>query len=97
MNNGCCRWRGCWCAAPRLVVVDELSLGLSPLLVDEVYATLTRVRDAGTAVLLIEQYVDHTLKIADSVVLLQHGEVVYDGLASEVGDISQRLLSDTPS
>ena len=78
---------------PKLLVVDELSLGLAPLLVEEVYATLERVRDAGTTLLIIEQYVDHALGIADNVVLLQHGEVIYSGSAREVGDISERLLA----
>jgi branched-chain amino acid transport system ATP-binding protein len=78
---------------PRLLVVDELSLGLAPIIIDEVYATLDRVRRAGTTVLLIEQYVGHALKIADSVVLLQHGEVVFDGDAADVIDIGDRLLS----
>jgi branched-chain amino acid transport system ATP-binding protein len=78
---------------PKLLVVDELSLGLAPLLVEEVYATLERVRDAGTTLLIIEQYVDHALGIADNVVLLRHGEVIYSGSAREVGDISERLLA----
>ena len=78
---------------PRLLVVDELSLGLAPILIDEVYRTLEKVQQAGTTLLLIEQYVGHALKITDSVVLLQHGEVVYDGSAAELGDVSERLLS----
>jgi branched-chain amino acid transport system ATP-binding protein len=79
--------------APRLLIVDELSLGLAPLIIDEVYATLETVRQAGTTLLLIEQYVGHALRIADAAVLLQHGEVVYDGSAAELGDVSERLLS----
>jgi ABC-type branched-subunit amino acid transport system ATPase component len=78
---------------PRLLVVDELSLGLAPIVVDEVYATLQKVRETGTTMLIIEQYVGHALRIADSVVLLQHGEVVYDGSATELGDVSERLLA----
>ena len=79
--------------APRLLVVDELSLGLAPVIVNDVYATLQKVRDGGTTLLIIEQYVDHALQIADSVVLLQHGQVIYDGSVDELGDISERLLS----
>jgi branched-chain amino acid transport system ATP-binding protein len=79
--------------SPRLLIVDELSLGLAPLIIDEVYATLDTVRQAGTTLLLIEQYVGHALKLADSVVLLQHGEVVYNGAAETLGDVSERLLS----
>jgi branched-chain amino acid transport system ATP-binding protein len=82
---------------PRLLVVDELSLGLAPIIVDEVYATLQKVRQTGTTMLIIEQYVGHALRIADSAVLLQHGEVVYDGPAAELGDVSERLLSAQPT
>jgi branched-chain amino acid transport system ATP-binding protein len=78
---------------PRLLVVDELSLGLAPIIVDEVYGLLDQVRSAGTALLIIEQYVGHAMQIADSVVLLQHGEVVYDGSPAALGDISERLLA----
>jgi branched-chain amino acid transport system ATP-binding protein len=77
---------------PRLLVVDELSLGLAPIAIDDVYATLEVVRHEGTTLLLIEQYVGHALRIADSVVLLQHGEVVYDGAAAGLGDIGARLM-----
>ncbi len=78
---------------PRLLVVDELSLGLAPIIIDEVYATLEQVRRSGTTMLIIEQYVGHALSIADTAVLLQHGEVVYEGPSTELGDVSARLLS----
>ena len=80
---------------PRLLVVDELSLGLSPIAIDNVYATLEQVRQEGTTVLLIEQYVGHALRIADSAIVLQHGEVAFDGPAAELGDLAERLLPDT--
>jgi branched-chain amino acid transport system ATP-binding protein len=83
--------------SPRLLIVDELSLGLAPLIIDEVYATLETVRQTGTTLLLIEQYVGHALRIADSAVLLQHGEIVYSGSAHALGDVSERLLSASTS
>ena len=43
-----------------------------------------------------EQYVGHALRVADAVVLLQHGEVVYDGSVSGLGDVAQRLLAKSP-
>jgi branched-chain amino acid transport system ATP-binding protein len=82
---------------PRLLVVDELSLGLAPIIVDDVYATLRRVHEAGTTLLIIEQYAEHALAIAESVVLLQHGEVIYDGNVAELGDVSERLLAKQSS
>ena len=63
----------------RLLVVDELSFGLAPVVVDEVYAALERVLAAGTSLLLIEQHVDRALVLADDVVVLSKGRVVYDG------------------
>ncbi len=77
---------------PRLLVVDELSLGLAPIVVDEVYATLDRIRREGTTMLLIEQYVGHALRIADDVVVLAHGEVSAMGSVDELGDVRERLL-----
>jgi branched-chain amino acid transport system ATP-binding protein len=78
---------------PRLLVVDELSLGLAPKIIDDLYATLRRVNEAGTTLLIVEQYVARALSLAQTVVILQHGEVVYDGSVAEVGDASERLLT----
>lgn len=63
----------------RLLVVDELSFGLAPVVVDEVYAALARVLASGTSLLLIEQHVDRALVLADDVAVLSKGRVVYDG------------------
>jgi branched-chain amino acid transport system ATP-binding protein len=63
----------------KLLVVDELSFGLAPVVVDEVYAALEQVLSAGTSLLVIEQHVDRALQLADAVVVLSQGRVVYDG------------------
>jgi branched-chain amino acid transport system ATP-binding protein len=78
---------------PRLLVVDELSLGLAPKIIDELYATLRHVNVAGTALLIVEQYVARAVSLAQSVVVMQHGEVVFDGPVDELGDASDRLLA----
>jgi branched-chain amino acid transport system ATP-binding protein len=78
---------------PRLLIADELSLGLAPIIVDEVYATLGRIRDAGTTLLIVEQHVGHALAIADDVIVLIKGEVSFSGPVAELGDLSERLLS----
>jgi len=49
---------------PRLLVCDELSLGLAPIIVDEVYKTLSTIREAGTTLLIVEQHVGHALGVA---------------------------------
>lgn len=77
---------------PRLLIADELSLGLAPIVVDEVYRVLAQVRDEGTALLLVEQHVKHALALADDVAVLNHGQVTYFGPAAELGDLSERLL-----
>ena len=77
---------------PRLLVADELSLGLAPIVIDEVYRTLETIRDAGTTLLLVEQHVHHALAIADSAVVLTKGEVAYAGPVAELGDLQARLL-----
>jgi branched-chain amino acid transport system ATP-binding protein len=77
---------------PRLLVCDELSLGLAPIVVDEVYKTLQTIRDAGTTLLIVEQHVAHALSIADDVAVLVKGRVTYDGPVAELGDLSERLL-----
>jgi branched-chain amino acid transport system ATP-binding protein len=77
---------------PRLLIADELSLGLAPLIVDEVYATLEQIRNAGTTLLIIEQHVSHALAVADDVVVLVKGEVAFSGPAGEVGDLHAHLL-----
>jgi branched-chain amino acid transport system ATP-binding protein len=81
---------------PRLLVVDELSLGLAPKIIDELYATLRHVNEAGTALLIVEQYVARAVSLAQSVVVLQHGEVVYDGSVADLGDATDRLLATHP-
>ncbi len=78
---------------PRLLVADELSLGLAPIVTEDVYRTLGRVRAAGTALLIVEQHLDHALAIADEVVVLDRGEVGFVGPAHELGDRAASFLS----
>lgn len=77
---------------PRLLIADELSLGLAPIVVDEVYETLARIRDAGTTLLIVEQHVSHALNLADAVVVLSKGEVQLSGPVDDLGDLSSQLF-----
>jgi branched-chain amino acid transport system ATP-binding protein len=77
---------------PRLLIADELSLGLAPIIVDEVYETLGKIRDAGTTLLIVEQHVHHALALADDAIVLVKGEVAYSGPVSELGDLQERVL-----
>ena len=66
-------------ASPLLLVLDEVTLGLSPKVADEIYLALQDAASSGTGLLLIEQDVDRSLRLADHAVVLTHGRVVYDG------------------
>ena len=64
---------------PRLLILDEPSLGLSPLLVEEMFALVKRLNDDGLTVLLVEQNVGQTLEIADRAFVLENGALVFTG------------------
>jgi branched-chain amino acid transport system ATP-binding protein len=72
-------------ANPALVLVDEASCGLSPLMVDQVFATLRDIAAAGVALLIVEQYVHRALEVAQQVVVLDRGRVLFRGQPSELG------------
>ena len=78
--------------APELLVADELSLGLAPKIVEQTYAALTQLREAGTALLVIEQHVSHALALCDRVVVLDHGTVSWTGPTSDAGDRVRAFL-----
>ena len=80
---------------PRLLIADELSLGLAPIVTGEVYRVLAQVRDSGTALLVVEQHLDHALALADHVVVLQQGEVTVTGTPDEVGDLTATMMMST--
>jgi branched-chain amino acid transport system ATP-binding protein len=77
---------------PKLLITDELSLGLAPVIIDEVYATLATIRDSGCSLMIVEQHVHQALTLADHVVVLGKGRVVLSGSREELGDISEKLL-----
>jgi len=77
---------------PPLLIADELSLGLAPVVTRDVYRVLAQVRDAGSSLLVVEQHLDHALELADHVVMLTQGEVTYSGPPSGLGDRSSSIL-----
>jgi branched-chain amino acid transport system ATP-binding protein len=77
---------------PRLLIADELSLGLAPIVVDEVYETLERIRGTGTTLLIVEQHVNHALALADDAMVMVKGEVAYSGPVGELGDVQSHVL-----
>jgi branched-chain amino acid transport system ATP-binding protein len=71
-------------ARPRLLLMDEPSLGLAPVVVDEVFDVIETVRDEGVSVLLVEQNAQMALDVSSRAYLLAEGRVVMDGTAEEL-------------
>ena len=75
---------------PKMLMLDEPSAGLSPVLVDRVLVVVQRLREAGTAVLLVEQLIEKALALADRVYALARGGIVLEAQAKEA-DLPHRL------
>ncbi|WP_417792928.1 ABC transporter ATP-binding protein [Terasakiella pusilla] len=71
---------------PKLLMFDEPSLGLSPLLVSQVFDIIRSIVQSGTTVLIVEQNIGHTLRLADRGYVLENGEVVVDGTGEQLLD-----------
>ena len=71
-------------ARPRLLLLDEPSMGLAPLLVKEVFAEVQKMRDLGLTVLLVEQNATATLQIADRAYVMETGEIIQEGAAADL-------------
>jgi branched-chain amino acid transport system ATP-binding protein len=69
---------------PRLLMLDEPSQGIMPKLVDDILAAITRIRDLGTTILLVEQRLVEALAIADRAYVLQTGRIVLSGPAADI-------------
>lgn len=78
--------------APKLLIADELSLGLAPMIITNTYRSLARLRDAGTALLVIEQHVSHAMQLCDRVVVLEHGAVAWSGPTADATERVQAFL-----
>jgi branched-chain amino acid transport system ATP-binding protein len=72
-------------AEPKLIILDEPSLGLSPLLVEELFALIARINRDGVSVLLVEQNVVQSLEVADRAYILAEGHFVMSGSATDIG------------
>jgi branched-chain amino acid transport system ATP-binding protein len=73
-------------AKPRLLMIDEMSLGLAPAVVDQLLDVLLEIRDQGVTVLLVEQDVFSALRVADRGYVLESGAIVREGSARDLGD-----------
>ena len=71
-------------AEPILLILDEPSLGLSPLLVEELFALIRRINEQGVALLLVEQNVVQSLEVAHRAYILENGSVVLNGTSDQL-------------
>jgi branched-chain amino acid transport system ATP-binding protein len=70
---------------PRVVLLDEVSMGLAPRIVDEIFEHLRALADSGPSLLLVEQYVGRALELADHVYVLRRGRIEFAGAPWELG------------
>jgi branched-chain amino acid transport system ATP-binding protein len=81
---------------PRLIIADEMSLGLAPLIVDFVFQNLQRAAESGVTIVLIEQFVHRALALADQCVILRQGAVAWAGPAGQARqEVLDRYLGET--
>jgi len=71
-------------ARPKMILLDEPSEGIMPLLVDEMFSLFLRMKLAGTTILLVEQNVERALRISDRAYILDQGMIVHEGTASDL-------------
>lgn len=84
-------------SAPRLLLLDEPSLGLAPMIVDKVFDLIAELKQKGLTVLLVEQNAERALEIADHGYVLQTGEIVLEGPGAELAQsdlVKQAYLSE---
>ncbi|WP_409333144.1 ABC transporter ATP-binding protein [Trujillonella humicola] len=84
----------CLAGRPTLLLLDEPSLGLAPRIVEELFATLHRLRDDGLTILMVEQFAHAALAVADTAGVLVRGELTRFGAAGDLRGLSAEELAD---
>jgi branched-chain amino acid transport system ATP-binding protein len=79
---------------PKLVLLDEVSMGLAPLIVDSLFEMIARMAASGTTILIVEQYVSRALDLADTAYLIDRGRIVFHGPTNSLNstDIYEKYL-----
>jgi branched-chain amino acid transport system ATP-binding protein len=83
-------------ARPKMILLDEPSEGIMPILVDEMFELFVRLKRRGTTILLVEQNVERALSISDRAYILDQGEIVHTGTAEDLladRDIQERYCA----
>jgi branched-chain amino acid transport system ATP-binding protein len=86
-------------ASPTLILLDEVSMGLAPRIVEQIFEALEILSRSGAALLMVEQYVSKALAMAEFAYILDRGTISFDGLASELDadEVMSRYLSQGAS
>ncbi len=69
---------------PKLLILDEPSLGLAPLVVKDIFEVIEKINNAGTPVLIVEQNIENTLQMADRAYVLENGSITMEGMGQEL-------------
>ena len=77
---------------PALLLLDELSMGLAPLIVEELYTTVAQIADSGVSILVVEQFANTALRVADYAAVMKDGRIVARGEPSEVSSLLADLI-----
>ena len=80
-------------AKPRLLMVDELSLGLAPIIVKRLLKNLRQLADDGLGILVVEQHVEQVLQVADRVLVLARGRISFEGVPADLAGQRERLAA----
>jgi branched-chain amino acid transport system ATP-binding protein len=86
----------CFLAEPKVVLLDEVSMGLAPRIIDEIFVALDKLAKAGVSLLLVEQYVSRALKACDHLYLLNRGKITFSGSPKEIdeAELTRRYLGE---
>jgi len=77
---------------PALLLLDELSMGLAPLIVEELYTTVARIADSGVSILVLEQFANTALRVSDYAAVMKDGRIVARGEPAEVSSLLADLI-----
>jgi branched-chain amino acid transport system ATP-binding protein len=69
---------------PNLLMLDEPSLGLAPMIVSDIFEVISKINSQGTTILIVEQNVEHTLEMADRAYVLENGSIVLEGTGKDL-------------
>jgi ABC-type branched-subunit amino acid transport system ATPase component len=79
-------------ANPKVILLDEPSMGLAPVIVQEVFNIIRRLKEAGTTLLLVEQFAKSALEVADYAYVMEHGRIALSGTPAELHK-NERMLA----